>query len=159
MSIDRFPSSQTVVTVQDAHIVISVSGEQDGANAPQLLATLAAAVNTTDSDVIIDLSAVDFMSAATTGVIVSMRETLRTEERTLVVRAPSPCVRHVLELCDLSSIIGDSPRRKPDDSALSTWVEVPARPPLAIRHHMPIEISDESATSEVEARNSVRDGT
>lgn len=66
---------------------------------------MAEAIAVGEVDVVMDLRRVEFMDAATVGVIAWARVLLRARGQALTVRAPSPCVRRVLELCDLSDLI------------------------------------------------------
>jgi anti-anti-sigma factor len=55
--------------------------------------------------VVVDLSGVEFMAAATVSVILGTRARLHQRSRSLTVRSPSRCARRVLELCDLADLI------------------------------------------------------
>ena len=112
----------------DPHVV-HLRGEHDASTVVELSATIARAMALDDADVVLDLSEVQFMDAATVGVIVLAVEFLNLRSRTLTLWAPSRCARHVIELCGLAALLGphltDAPRPAGQDAALSTWVEVP----------------------------------
>jgi anti-anti-sigma factor len=167
MSFDQFPAaySHTVVCMRGSQIVIALSGEQDGSNAPTLLAACASAVAQEGCDLVIDLSEVDFMSAATIDVLVSVREALALRAHSLEVQSPSKCARRVLELCNLSHLISEPLISREllvptgHGSALSTWVEVtPLQPGLPLS-----QVPKEHQTTLTAPNDSVplpaRDGT
>jgi anti-anti-sigma factor len=118
------------------HSVVWVRGEHDISTTPALSDTIARAIALDEPDVLVDLSEVQFMSAATVGVLIRARELLDRQSRTLTLRAPSACVLRVLEVCGLSGIFraAESDQRaapKKVPSALGSWVEVPVSHPVA----------------------------
>ena len=108
--------------------VVWVRGEHDMATAQVLAEAMARAVTLDDTDVVVDLSGVDFMDASTVGAIIRTRNLLSTRSRSLHVRAPSTRARRLLEVCHLADLV--EPDRSGDaldrGSALATWVAVPA---------------------------------
>jgi anti-anti-sigma factor len=110
-------------------VVVCLRGDHDLSTVTELSATMARAITLGDGDLVVDLSRVEFMSAATVSVIVRARELLGARDRSLAVRTPSRCARRVLELCDLSDLIdprfADSSVTGAAD-ALGTWIPVPA---------------------------------
>ena len=86
-------------------VVVHLRGEHDLATVAELSGSLARAITIGDADLVVDLSRVDFMGAATVGVFVWARELLLARSRSLVLRAPSSSARRVLELCDLDVLI------------------------------------------------------
>jgi anti-anti-sigma factor len=116
------------------HSVVWVRGEHDISTTSALAETIARAIALDEPDVLVDLSEVQFMSAATVGVLIRARELLDRQARTLTLRAPSACVLRVFQVCGLSGIFQAAasdrravPRKSP--SALGSWVEVPVSPP------------------------------
>jgi anti-anti-sigma factor len=99
-------------------VVVHLRGEHDLATVTELSATLARAITIGDADLVVDLSRVDFMGAATVGVFVWARELLLARSRSLVLRAPSSSARRVLELCDLDRLV------EPPAEAAGAGVEV-----------------------------------
>jgi anti-anti-sigma factor len=99
--------------------VVWLRGEHDLSTTAALSATIARAVARNDADVVLDLSAVEFMGAATVGVIVRSREFLRARSRALVVRSPSRCALHMLQLCGLEELVDSSHDDAPRDSGSS----------------------------------------
>ena len=84
-------------------------GEQDLSTVPALCETLAGAIAAGGADLILDLSAVEFLDASTVRVIVAASEFLRVRSRSLVVRSPSNSAQRVLELCGLDGLIERNP--------------------------------------------------
>jgi hypothetical protein len=89
---------------------------------------LAGAIARDNADVVVDMSDVQFMGAATVGVLIRARELLRTRSRSLVVRSPSWCARRVLELCGDTGLLdrAEAAALTGTAGALGTWVPVPA---------------------------------
>ena len=89
--------------------VIWLQGEHDISTVVALWETMATATALDDADVVVDLSGVQFMGAATVGVIIRARNLLRLRSRSLVVRSPSRCAQRVLDLCGLSDLLDAGP--------------------------------------------------
>ena len=92
------------VTVRDQNVVWLV-GEHDFATVSDLADTLASASSAHGGDLIVDLSGVTFISAATVGLLVTHWSSLRRQSRTLTLRSPSKFTRRVLDLCGLTRLI------------------------------------------------------
>ncbi len=109
--------------------VVWLRGEHDMSTVDSLSETMARAIALDDADVVVDLSEVQFMSAATVGVIIRAREFLRLASRSLALRAPSKCAGRVVDLCGLADLFdpraADALRLTGTAGALSTWVAVP----------------------------------
>jgi anti-anti-sigma factor len=109
--------------------VVWLRGEHDLSTVEALSETMARAIALDDADVVVDLSEVHFMSAATVGVIIRAREFLRLESRSLALRSPSKCAGRVIDLCGLGDLFdpraADAMRLTGTAGALSTWVAVP----------------------------------
>jgi anti-anti-sigma factor len=108
-------------------LVVWIVGEHDAADAQDLSDLLSSATKVGRGDVVIDLSRVKFMSAATIGVIVGCRNALKLEARAVTVRSPSPCATRLLDLCAVpyandTESTDDKPRHQ---NALRSWVPVP----------------------------------
>lgn len=95
--------------------VVCLRGELDAFTAGALSETIARAMALDESDLVIDLSGVEFMAVATVGVLCHTGELLRLQSRSLVLRSPSKCAKRVLDLCGLtdrfeaSSVAGGGP--------------------------------------------------
>jgi anti-anti-sigma factor len=110
--------------------VVWLRGEHDVSTVAALSETMARAIALDDADVVVDLSEVQFMGAATVRVIIRAREFLRLRSRSLVLRSPSECARRILDVCGHSDLLDPriaegTPLTGPA-GALGTWVVVPA---------------------------------
>lgn len=83
--------------------VVWLRGEHDIFTLPGLWETVARAIEFDDADVVVDLSAVDFMDASTIGVLVRARTILAKRSRSLTLRAPSTSAVRVLGLCGVAT--------------------------------------------------------
>lgn len=110
--------------------VVWLRGEHDVSTVAALSETLARAIALDDADVVVDLSEVQFMGAATVAVIIRAREFLRLRSRSLVLRSPSECARRILDVCGHSDLldprVADATPLTGPAGALGTWVVVPA---------------------------------
>jgi anti-anti-sigma factor len=107
--------------------VVWLRGEHDISTVAPLAETMARAVALDDRDVVFDLSGVQFMDAATVGVIIRAREFLRLRSRSLRLRSPSTRTRCVFDLCGLADLLDPRPVDTTGTArALGTWVAVPA---------------------------------
>jgi len=88
-------------------IVVWLRGEHDISTVAALSEMMDQAIALGDGDLIVDLSNVDFMSAATVGIIVRTRECLRLRSRSLALRSPSVRSRRVLDLCGVATSLPD----------------------------------------------------
>ena len=86
-------------------VVVCLRGDHDLSTVAELSAAMAQAIALGDADLVVDLSRVELMTAATVGVLVRARELLRVRSRSLLVRSPSRRARRVLELSDLRGLI------------------------------------------------------
>lgn len=110
--------------------VVCLHGEHDISTVAALTGAIAEAIATVDADLVLDLSDVQFMGAATAQVMIRARDFLGLRSRSLTLRTPSPAVRRVLELCGLADLV-DPGRVETTQvarlaDALGTWVAVPA---------------------------------
>lgn len=107
-------------------VVVWLRGEHDLSTAPALSEAMAWIIAVDDADVVVDLSEVQFMGAATVGVLIRARELLRLRSRSLMVRSPSRFAQRVLELCGDTGLVDPIEATPQAASALGTWVSVPA---------------------------------
>lgn len=89
--------------------VVSLCGEHDLTTAHSISAAIATAASVDDTDLVLDLSEVQFMDSTTIVAILRGKLLLETRGGTMTVRNPSRPARYVLGLCDLSYIV-ESPR-------------------------------------------------
>jgi len=111
--------------------VLWLGGEHDIATKDVLAATIAEAIALDEPAVVIDLSGVHFISAATIGVIVGAKKVLARRGRSLVLRDPPPFVRRVFGACGLSGLLDGNLSAEAFEAvegaaALGSWVDVPA---------------------------------
>ena len=109
--------------------VISLRGEHDMATTAEVIAALARAIAVDDADLVIDLSGVEFMGAATIGIIVRTRDFLRSRSRVLTLRSPDRLARRVIDICGLAELVDPRPANAVPlvgvATALRSWVPVP----------------------------------
>ena len=84
------------------HTVISLRGEHDAFTTGALAETIAAATTRGKGDLVVDLSGVEFMSAATVRILLQTRERLLLQSRSLVLQSPSARAQRVLDLCGIA---------------------------------------------------------
>ena len=89
--------------------VVWLRGEHDICTVAALSQILARAIALDDGDLVVDLSGVQFMDAATVGVILRARDFLRLQSRSVALRSPSPCAARVLDLCELGDLLEPGP--------------------------------------------------
>jgi anti-anti-sigma factor len=98
------------VVERDAdRVVVRLRGEHDASSVDALSQIVARAMALDDVNVFVDLSEVEFMSAATVGVILRARGFLGLRARSLTLRFPSSCARRVLEMCWLGDLLMTGP--------------------------------------------------
>ena len=107
---DRLPGGGILFCVPDNDgFVVWLQGEHDAANVSALTQMLSQAIASEYQTVIVNLSGVEFMGAATVGVIIAARERLRLSSRNLAIRAPSHCALRILDLCGFSEFLDGEP--------------------------------------------------
>jgi anti-anti-sigma factor len=89
-------------------ILVWLCGEHDYFSAWTLWQAMAEAIETSDADVVADLSTVEFMGVSSLSVLLRARELLQQQSRRLVLRAPSKQARRVFEVADLLDIFDES---------------------------------------------------
>ena len=104
--VSRF--DQLALAERDAdRTVVWLRGEHDASTVAALWDAIGQAIAIDDTDVVVDLSGVDFMGSATVGVIIRARESIR--PRALTLRSPSRCAQRVLDLYGLADLLDDRP--------------------------------------------------
>jgi anti-anti-sigma factor len=91
--------------------VVWLRGEYDISTEMTLSHTMARVMALDEGDLVVDLSEVTFMDAATIGLIIRARNDLRLQCRSLTLRSPSGFARRVLDLCGLTDELLRSERR------------------------------------------------
>jgi anti-anti-sigma factor len=97
--------------------VVWLRGEHDVSTVAALAHTMARAIALDDGDLVVDLSCVTFMDAATVGVIIRARDFLALQSRSLALHAPSACAARVLDLCALGDLLEPKPAHTTPDPA------------------------------------------
>jgi anti-anti-sigma factor len=90
--------------------VVLLRGEHDASTVTALSEVMARAIALNDADLVVDLSEVEFMGAATVRLIIRAREFLRLRTRSLTLRSPSTHAKRVLDLCGLDDHLDRHPR-------------------------------------------------
>ena len=117
------PGLSAIAGADGERTVVQIWGEHDVATVAALSVTISLAVARSDGGLVLDLSGVDFMDAATVGVIVRTRMYLHAQARSLQLRSPSNSALRVIDLCGLTDLLD---RRGGDrDVALGSWESVP----------------------------------
>jgi anti-sigma B factor antagonist len=88
----------------DEPTVVWLRGEHDLSTIHALSDALSRAIAVDDRDLVVDLSNVEFMGAATIGVLVRARLDVQARGRTLTLRAPSRVASRVLGLCGVDLV-------------------------------------------------------
>ena len=99
------PRTVMLSTVVDTDtIVVRLWGEHDSSTVPALAALLASAVDREEANLVVDLSNVQFINAATIRVLAAAGDFWMGQSRTVTLRSPSRCARRVLDLCSMSGL-------------------------------------------------------
>ena len=91
--------------VRDGEPVLVVAGELDLSNEDEFLDRLRELVEAAQSPAVVDLSGVSFVGASAMNALVHANRDANQRDVTLVLAAPSPHVRQVLDVTDLSSVL------------------------------------------------------
>jgi anti-sigma B factor antagonist len=119
------------VSGEDGRTVVWLSGEYDVATLTVVATALARAIAVDDADLVVDLTELEFIDAATIGLLIRTRNFLGPRSRTLTVRNPPRFARRILDICGLAGLIDAAPADAGQGmgspvAALSSWVPVPA---------------------------------
>ena len=114
------------ISREAGHTVVWLQGEQDAASVRGLCHVLAAESASSDADIIVDLTDVTFIDAATVGALLRGRNFLRSRSRELTLRSPPRCARRVLDVCGLNDLL-QAPSAFRLSSRRSTDAGAPAR--------------------------------
>ena len=85
--------------------VASLSGDLDVSTLGDLCETLAAVIAFGEADLILDLSAVDFVDAPAASVLFRAEEFLAARSRCLVLRSPPASAQRLLNVCGRSDLV------------------------------------------------------
>lgn len=110
--------------------VVWLRGSYDVSSMAALAELMARAIAIDDGDLVVDLNQVQFIDAASVGVLVRVHEFLGRRSRSLALRFPSRSARSVLDACGLTDLLDPRPVDATTTTgaagALGTWVAVPA---------------------------------
>jgi anti-anti-sigma factor len=118
MMISSVSSSHTTVRQRDCaplltrdgdRTVVWLEGDHDIATVFALADALEKATAAGDADVVVDLSGVTFIGAASVGVLLRGLDNLRRRSRNLTLRAPSRCARRVIDVFGLGGLVETGP--------------------------------------------------
>lgn len=93
------------VSREDDRTVVWLTGDHDIATQKNLADVLVNAIAVDHADLVVDLGAVTFLSAATINELVRARAFLHDHSRDLALRAPSPAACRILEICGLMTLV------------------------------------------------------
>ena len=99
------PGVAPIVSREGDRTVVWLDGENDVSTTAVLADTLSRAISRDDHAVVVDLSGVTFIGAATIGVLIRGQNFLRRKSRTMTLRSPSTCSMRVLEVCGLTDLV------------------------------------------------------
>jgi len=85
--------------------VLSLAGEVDVANTPQMRDAALQLISAGVVRLVIDLSATEYMDSAGLGTLVGLRKRLRESGGELLLAAPKPRVRRLLDITGLDQIL------------------------------------------------------
>lgn len=114
----------TRVGVGGLERILFLTGEHDASTADALAQSLALTMGDDFDVLVVDLGAVEFMAAATIGVLMRAQTVLSHSGRALVLRSPSRSARRVLDPCHVAYEPGAVELR-----GLQSWVKVPVKAP------------------------------
>ena len=142
------------VSRESDRAVVWLRGEHDIATTVELSETMARAIALDEPGVVVDLSGVHFMGAATVGVIVRAREFLHRQERSFEVRDPSMCAKRILGLCGLDGLFEAD--GSPPATSLKSWIGTDRASRVTVPRRRPppdVQRRDDQAPERVVARN------
>jgi anti-sigma B factor antagonist len=99
------PEFRTITEVLPASTHVAIQGELDIYTAPALRDLLQNVISEGAQDLLLDLTDMAFIDSTGLGVIVGALKRVRERGGNLVLRAPTPAVRKVLDITGLSEII------------------------------------------------------
>jgi anti-sigma B factor antagonist len=108
MSSQHFTNSESLFRVDVSHgssgALVALTGELDLATAPQLRACLAPLPEAGESQVVLDLSDLDFIDSTGLSVLVMAFSRTQAAGCAMVIRNPKPAVVRILEITGLASV-------------------------------------------------------
>jgi anti-anti-sigma factor len=119
-----------LVSKEGDRTVVWLNGEYDIATLTTLAEGLATAISLDDANLVVDLTEVVFIDAATIGMLMRARNFLRPRSRQLTLRNAQGCVERVFAVCGIATNIDSEPAGSGEAMgssapALRSWVPVP----------------------------------
>lgn len=99
------PLLTSEIRLRNGQVVVALRGEADASARHVLCDTLSRAIARGNDDVLIDLTDLSFIDAATGRILASARHLLAQNSRNLVFRTPANGVQRVLELFGMTDLI------------------------------------------------------
>jgi anti-sigma B factor antagonist len=96
---------ELVVTVLEDEAVISVIGELDFSTAPRLREQILELLKGSTSNLVIDVSRLDFVDSSGLGVLVAAMKRMRERKGRLMLRSPSANTSKVLQVSGLDKLL------------------------------------------------------
>ena len=96
---------ELVVTVLEEEAVISVIGELDFSTAPRLREQILELLKGNTSNLVIDLSRMEFVDSSGLGVLVAAMKRIRERNGRLMLRSPSANTSKVLQVSGLDKLL------------------------------------------------------
>lgn len=96
---------ELVVTVLESDAVLAVKGELDFHSAPRFRELVLQLLNQGVVNIVVDLSAMDFVDSSGLGVLVATLKRMRERGGTLILRSPSANTSKVLEVSGLNKLL------------------------------------------------------
>lgn len=96
---------ELVVTVLEDEAVISVVGELDFSTAPRLREQILELLKGSTSNLVIDVSRLDFVDSSGLGVLVAAMKRMRERKGRLMLRSPSANTSKVLQVSGLDKLL------------------------------------------------------
>jgi anti-anti-sigma factor len=109
-SIDVTEEFGVSVVVATKQAVLHLQGEVDIQSSPYLWVVLDAAIDAGHSDVVLDLTALEFMDAAGLRVIANAANRLELLGGTLAIRSPSDLMLRMLDITGMAELTVPAPR-------------------------------------------------
>lgn len=91
-------------TSRNPWTILSLSGDLDMAGAPWLRQEVVQLVAAGDTNLVIDLTAVDFVDSTGLGAVIGALRRVRSHDGELVLVCPETRLQRVFELCDLDRV-------------------------------------------------------
>ena len=97
------------VTRENRAAVVRIEGEIEFATAPRLRATLLDLAQDGAAPVVVDLAQVTFLDSAGISLLIQAKKRLASGDSDLVLRAPQPHIRRVLEISGVTELFRIEP--------------------------------------------------